>query len=146
MSLKQRTVVPPVAPGDQEDARTAGKGSGLTGLLLVVVGTLLLTLAAGGALADSVRDGSGGNDVLRGTDRNERLAGFSGDDDILGLAGDDELYGGEGRDVVLGGAGDDFIETKDGAVDFVACGSGDDVASVDLRDLVARDCETVYPG
>ncbi|MDQ3498929.1 MAG: hypothetical protein M3514_15770 [Actinomycetota bacterium] len=143
MSLKQSTVTPPAAPVPREGARPAERGPGLAGLLLVVIGALLLTLAAGGVLADSVR---GGTDALRGTDRGERLAGFGGNDGIRGLAGDDELYGGEGSDVILGGAGDDFIETKDGKVDFVGCGSGDDVASVDLSDRVARDCETLYPG
>jgi hypothetical protein len=38
------------------------------------------------------------------------------------------------------------VEAKDGEADFVGCGSGNDVASVDLADRVARDCETIYPG
>jgi Ca2+-binding RTX toxin-like protein len=39
---------------------------------------------------------------------------------------------------LLGGAGDDFIDTKGGAQDYLECGSGNDVASVDLSDRVAR--------
>jgi hypothetical protein len=38
------------------------------------------------------------------------------------------------------------VEAKDGEADFVGYGSGNDVASVDLADRVARDCETIYPG
>ena len=110
----------------------------------MVLGVALLTLAAGNALADSVRGGDTG--VLRGTDGDERLTGFGGDDGIWGLGGDDELYGGEGDDLILGGTGDDFIEAKDGEEDFVGCGPGNDVASVDPADRVDRDCETIYPG
>ncbi len=120
------------------------KRSRLARFLLVVIGASLLTLAAGNALADSVR--GGGASAMRGNDEGERLTGFGRDDGVWGLGGNDELYGGEGRDLLLGGAGDDFIEAKDGEADFVGCGSGNDVASVDLADRVARDCETIYPG
>ena len=48
--------------------------------------------------------------------------------------------------MLLGGAGYYFIEAKDDEMDVVECGSGDDVASVDLVDRVARNCETLYPG
>ncbi|CAA9407766.1 Alkaline phosphatase [uncultured Rubrobacteraceae bacterium] len=141
MSLKQSTVAP---PDSQERARRVEKRSGLARLLLVAFGVLLLTLAAGSALADSVRGGD--TSALRGTNGGERLADFGAEDGIWGFGGDDELYGGEGGDLILGGTGDDFIEAKDGEVDFVGCGSGNDVASVDLVDRVARDCETIYPG
>jgi Ca2+-binding RTX toxin-like protein len=120
------------------------KRSGLVRFLLVVIGVSFLTLAAGNALADSLR--GGGTSALRGNDGGDRLNGFGKEDGIWGLGGDDELYGGEGRDLILGGAGDDFIEAKDGEADFVGCGPGNDVASVDLADRVARDCETIYPG
>ena len=120
------------------------KRSGLARFLLVVIGVCFLTLAAGNALAESVR--GGGTSALRGNDGGERLNGSGREDGIWGLGGDDELYGGGGRDLILGGAGDDFIEAKDGEADLVGCGSGNDVASVDLADRVARDCETIYPG
>ena len=61
-----------------------------------------------------------------------------------GGAGEDEIYGLEGRDFLLGGAGDDFIEAADGERDHIGCGPGNDVVSVDKKDLVAHDCETVY--
>jgi len=143
VNLKQSSAVPP-APVRQARARRLEKRSGLARFLLVVTGVFLLTLAAGHALAESV--GGGGTSALRGNDRGERLNGLGGEDGIWGLGGDDELYGGEGRDLILGGAGDDFIEAKDGEADFVGCGSGNDVTSVDFADRVARDCETIYPG
>ena len=141
VSLKQSTAT---LPDSQEGARRVEERSGLARLLLVVLGVSLLTLAAGNALADSVR--GGGPSALRSTDGGERLTGFGGDDGIWGPGGDDELYGGEGEDLILGGTGDDFIEAKDGEEDFVGCGLGNDVASVDPADRVARDCETIYPG
>ena len=45
---------------------------------------------------------------------------------------------------MLGGAGDDFLESKDGERDYVDCGPGEDVASVDMQDRVSRTCETIY--
>lgn len=153
MSPEPGTAVAPV-PRSREVPGAQPKGGRLAGWLLVAVGAFLLVLTAGQAFAGTVT-GGWGEDALRGTDREDRLAGFGGDDDIWGLAGDDvlsgsggadELYGGEGRDVVVGGAGDDFIEAKDGARDYVECGPGTDIASVDARDLVARGCETVYAG
>lgn len=134
-------------PGGQRKAR-------LTGALLVAAATLLLALAAGDALAGTL-DGGRGDDALRGSGHDERLAGFGGEDELWGLdeedvlfggEGSDELYGGGGRDTLFGGAGDDFAETKDGARDYVECGPGLDVASVDFGDLVSRSCERVYPG
>ncbi len=82
--------------------------------------------------------------MIRGTAGKDLLRGTSGDDGITGGKGADEVYGGPGRDVMLGGSGDDFIEARDGARDFVGCGAGHDVASVDEKDLVSRGCEIVY--
>jgi Ca2+-binding RTX toxin-like protein len=118
----------------------------------VVVGLVLLSLAAGDALAGAELGGRG-DDALRGSELDDRLAGFGGEDGIWGLAGDDglsggggvdELYGGPGRDTLLGGAGDDFLTTKDGERDYIDCGPGEDAASVDMQDLVSCTCETVY--
>ena len=72
------------------------------------------------------------------------LHGTSGGSKITSGSGADEVYGGSGLDVLLGGSGDDFIEAKDGVGDFVGCGAGHDVASVDAKDRVAPDCETIY--
>lgn len=112
--------------------------------MFVAIGTLLLTLAAGSALADSVRVGA--SDVQHGTEGDDRLTGSAKEDVIWARDGDDELYGDGAPDLILGGAGDDFIEAKDGEADVIACGPGKDVASVDRIDRVEGDCETLYPG
>lgn len=152
MSLKQRTISP--ALPDAEEARPAGKGQRRVGLALVMIGIVLISLAAKDALA-STGDGSDTSDALRGSGSAERLDGYAGNDLINGFAGDDalsggdgadEVYGGPGRDILFGGAGDDFIEAKDGGADYVDCGAGDDVASVDDNDRGSSGCETVYPG
>ena len=138
----------------REAPRSGQRKARLVGISFVVAAVLLLALAAGDALAGTLA-GGGDDDALRGSGQDERLAGFGGDDGLWGLegedvifggAGGDELYGGSGRDTLVGGAGDDFIETKDGSRDYVECGPGLDVASVDFGDLVARSCESVYPG
>lgn len=154
MSLKRPAVAPvPPVPPRQTEPRPAGKDLRRAGLPVVAVGLLLLSLAAGDALAGAELGGRG-DDALRGAGHDDRLAGFGGEDGIWGLggadglsggAGGDELYGGPGRDVLYGGAGDDFLEAKDGGRDYVDCGTGRDAASVDPEDLVSRSCETVYP-
>lgn len=126
MSPEPGTAVAPV-PRSREAPGAQPKEGRRAGWLLVAAGALLLVLTAGQAFAGTVT-GGWGEDALRGTDREDRLAGFGGDDGVWGLAGDD------------------FIEAKDGARDYVECGPGTDIASVDARDLVARGCETVYAG
>lgn len=152
MSSRGTTVLP--VPATRGERRPAEGGLRWAGILVAVVGALLLLLAAGDALA-GVELGGGGDDTLRGSEQADRLAGFNGADALYGDtgedtlyagAGKDEIYGGAGGDDVLAGAGDDFIEAKDGAVDRVGCGPGDDSASVDRKDLVSPDCEAVYPG
>ncbi|QIN81389.1 hypothetical protein GBA63_01175 [Rubrobacter tropicus] len=152
MSSRGTTVLPVPAP--RGERRPAEGGLRWAGLLFAAIGALLLVLAAGDALA-GVELGGGGDNTLRGTDGADRIAGFNGEDALYGGSGDDALYGGAGKDEiyagdggddVLAGAGDDFIESKDGAVDRVGCGPGDDSISADREDLVSPDCESVYAG
>lgn len=153
MSLKQDTGVPPVGT-TLSRPRLAEKGTRRTSFLVVVIGAILLGLAADDALAGAVL-GGGEGDALRGSGGGETLAGFGGEDETWGLAGDDalsggggddELYGGAGHDALLGGAGDDFIEARDGERDYVWCGPGNDAVSADPADRVTRNCETLYAG
>ena len=113
---------------------------------------------AGGAGADLVRGGAG-DDALDGGSRNDRVAGEAGRDRIGGGAGDDVVSGGaeddvlidhSGRDTLVGGAGDDRVDARDRraagrrVADTIRCGAGRlDIAIVDRRDRVARDCEFV---
>ena len=122
------------------------------GVLFVVSGMLLLAISAGDVLAGAASQaervgslpGSGGGETIPGTGGADIIHGLSGGDRIFGGEAADEIYGGPGRDVMLGGPGDDFVEAKDGSGDFVACGAGNDVVSVDEKDFVSRDCEVVY--
>jgi hypothetical protein len=41
------------------------------------------------------------------------------------------------------GDGDDFIDARDGKVDTIACGAGNDSGNADTVDTVAADCESV---
>jgi Ca2+-binding RTX toxin-like protein len=144
MSLKHKTVhsnLPKLPSLESENLATSYRSPRRLGFIFVVVGTLLLLLSAGDALA--------------GTGTGERLSGFGGADEIQGLSGNDflsggggrdDLYGGPGQDLMLGGAGDDFIEAKDGNTDYIDCGSGRDTVSVDAEDRVSANCETIYSG
>lgn len=103
--------------------------------------------------------GLGGNDVMRGRanrdclyggSSNDRLNGGTGGDFLFGGSGADELTDNSGRDSFSGASGTDRINSRDKsragrrARDRVRCGSGRrDVALVDRRDIVARDCERI---
>lgn len=92
----------------------------------------------------NVLRGGAGPDVLDGRGGNDTLYGFAGNDRLLGGSGNDRLLGGLGRDTLLGGAGNDRLESRDGVRDQVSCGAGKrDVAIVDRKDVVSRDCETI---
>lgn len=139
MSLTQERYAVPPGPADNTSARKRASRENRyrsAGVLLVSAGILLMAPAAVEALGSGA-SGSEGGDVLRGSVGDERIAG---------LGGEDELYGGEGVDHLFSGDGNDFVEASDGERDLVSCGAGVDVASVDFVDLVARDCERVYPG
>lgn len=156
VNLKEKTSspsVPEVTRGAAGGSIGAMKRLRRAGVLLAASGALLLALAAGDVLAGAEFGGGDWADVLHGSSEGETTSGMEGDDLIYGLSGgdsisgvrgSDEVYGGPGRDVLLGGPGDDFIEAKDGVEDFVVCGAGHDVASVDKEDFVSRDCEIAY--
>ena len=68
-----------------------------------------------------------------------------GDDSVnvlRGSFGADTLDGARGGDLLDGRFGDDTIRARDGFVDRIQCGPGDDTAIVDADDLVDN-CETV---
>ncbi len=139
MSLTQEKHSVPLGPAGKPRAVGSGARDGFprwAGMLLVSVGLLLMAPAAAEAVSSSV-PGSARDESLHGSDLDERMAG---------LGGEDQLYGGGGADHLYSGEGDDFVEASDGERDIVSCGPGVDVASVDFVDLVAGDCEKVYPG
>src|SRR3954453_16062057 len=62
-------------------------------------------------------------------------------DVINAYGGNDVLDGGPGADYLNGGSGDDTFVARDGAVDGLACGSGNDRGTADPGDTRASDCE-----
>lgn len=106
-------------------------------------------------LDDAPGDGQSGeednvlSDVenLRGGARDDVLSDASGAEANLfeGFGGNDLINPGDGEDTVEAGAGDDAVDTRDSAVDVVACGEGNDTVYADERDTVGSDCERVNP-
>lgn len=86
--------------------------------------------------------GGAGNDWIRPGIGNDALNGGSGNDDIVAVDGRDTVRGGKGKDRLWAGDGDDRLRGGAGA-DLVLCGNGRDLAKVDARDRVARNCESV---
>jgi hypothetical protein len=122
--------------------------------LLTMMVALILALTAGVAAAKIV-NGTADNDRLVGTDKADRLNGKAGNDKIYGKKGDDKMIGAPGNDLLSGSGGDDnivaglgkdqvqasggddTIKADNGDVsDKIFCGSGFDVARVDINDLV----------
>jgi hypothetical protein len=89
--------------------------------------------------------GGAGNDRLFGGGGRDRLFGDAGNDQIQGGQGNDVIGGGLGRDVLSGGTGKDWIFARDGAVDTISCGAGNDRVIVDRIDDVGQDCEVGRP-
>lgn len=119
-------------------------------LVLSLLCTAGLLLAAAGSSAAALRLGDEQSDTLTGTAAADVLVGGGGDDDLSGKAGSDILSGGDGRDQLLGGGGPDVlsgergpdqIHADDGARDVVSCGPGHDTVFADRIDRVAGECE-----
>ncbi len=70
--------------------------------------------------------GHGGNDILYGNAGGDRIEGGDGNDTIYGNEDLDLLVGGPGNDRISGGTGGDLIRVRDGFVDQVDCGGGND--------------------
>jgi hypothetical protein len=107
---------------------------------LVLLATILLAGVAGAATIT----GTARADRLTGTPRADRIDGRAGDDRLLGLGGADLLIGGPGRDRIDGGRGDDSVPAHgDETRDRIVCGTGRDVVTADVTDVVGKDCEVV---
>jgi hypothetical protein len=73
----------------------------------------------------------------------DTLRGNSGENLLVGGPGPDRLSGGPGYDVLIGGPGDDSIQARDGSIDAVTCGPGDDRVRLDGLDFFTGHCEHV---
>jgi hypothetical protein len=80
-------------------------------------------------------------DLIGGT-AGDVLLGDAGTNDIDGGDGGDVIDAGSGNDGIDAGAGNDRVSARDGAIDRVECGDGEDQAIIDAFD-VASGCEDV---
>jgi RTX calcium-binding nonapeptide repeat (4 copies) len=112
--------------------------------------------------------GRGGDDLIKGKKRRDRLFGNSGNDTLLGGKGRDKLRGGPGEDILAGGPGNDrmvggdgenqlnmvngveqgspgndVIDARNGKLDQIDCGAGNDTVYVDRAEEGVIDCEKV---
>ena len=71
----------------------------------------------------------------------DQLSGNGGPNTLNGNGGNDQIDGGGGADTIDAGLGDDSVYAKDGFADTIACGGGNDTATVDAVDVVNADCE-----
>jgi hypothetical protein len=100
--------------------------------------------------------GSPAADVLTGFDFDDVIEAGAGDDQVIGSYGNDTIVPGTGRDTVNADTatacnffecrppyGNDTVDARDGEVDQITCGIGQDRVLVDAADVVAPDCEAV---
>jgi Ca2+-binding RTX toxin-like protein len=146
-------------PGENDDVRN------VESLDLSVGGTVTGTDAAETLYWGQVGDpitvrAAGGNDTIHSGDGADVVDGGAGDDQIDAGFGDDVITPGPGRDTVFadrkGGDcgpiwckypyGNDTIDARDGEVDSITCGFGDDTVKADAADVVDPDCEHIDRG
>jgi RTX calcium-binding nonapeptide repeat (4 copies) len=95
----------------------------------------------GGRGTDELRGGAGIDRVLAGgygvsTDRTaDRLRGGRDSDLLIGSAGPNVMEPGPGVDQVYAGRGRDIVLTRDGAIEQIHCGAGEDSAVTDGFDF-----------
>jgi Ca2+-binding RTX toxin-like protein len=153
--------------GGADDGRP-GEGDDIQGIENVVIsqgGALTGTdaperLKAYQTVTAVSMSGGGGNDILEAGGGPDTVDGGAGDDMLDAGYGDDTITGGPGRDRIFadlaGGDcgplwctdpyGNDTVYARDGEVDQIDCGAGEDIVHADSADVVGADCETVDRG
>jgi Ca2+-binding RTX toxin-like protein len=91
------------APGTGSTTGSVSDVGGLTGNMLISVGTTIENATTGA-----------GDDTIIGNSANNVLLGGSGDDSLVGNGGNDTLEGGAGDDTQRGGAGNDTFRYTNG--------------------------------
>jgi Ca2+-binding RTX toxin-like protein len=147
-------------PGEADNVVNVEKiESHVSGTLAGGPGDDIFTVYANLDEGNSALIGNGGNDKLTAGDYQDTLDGGAGNDVLIGGLGNDTITGGPGQDTINGDAtastcgiysckvpfGNDTIYARDGEVDTIDCGVGQDTAVVDAIDVVSS-CETVDVG
>jgi len=91
----------------------------------------------GGAGDDQIQGGRG-KDTIDGQVGDDTIDGGIGDDVIHGAIGADRITGGTGVDKLFGDAGKDILNSRDGAIDALDCGTGKDTIDRDPNDTLAH--------
>jgi hypothetical protein len=94
-----------------------------------------------GGTGDDIQDGGAGNDRIYANLGQDTTYGGDGNDDLWALARGDVQPGPSGEvdqngDALDGGPGDDTFHTRDGEVDRITCGDGNDTALLDTVDVI----------
>jgi hypothetical protein len=105
-------------------------------------------------LDDSANDGGSGEgdnvhmdiEDVTGGSGNDRFTGDTDANTLRGEGGNDLLDGGLGADFFDGGAGNDDMQSLDGEIDSVNCGTGFDSGLADFADFVSPNCESLEFG
>jgi RTX calcium-binding nonapeptide repeat (4 copies) len=92
---------------------------------------------------ENVFGGSAG-DVIKSLGAHSLLNGFGGADTLIGGFGRDTLIGGDEVDHLEGGSENDVIDSRDGEVESIDCGTGVDTLRRDFDGF--RSCENVQVG
>jgi Ca2+-binding RTX toxin-like protein len=147
-------------PGEADNVVNVEKiESHVSGTLAGGPGDDIFTVYANLDEGNSALIGNAGNDRLTAGDYQDTLDGGPGNDVLIGGLGNDTITGGPGQDTINGDAtastcglysckipfGNDTINARDGEVDTIDCGVGQDTAVVDPVDVVSS-CETVDVG
>jgi Ca2+-binding RTX toxin-like protein len=94
-----------------------------------------------GGTGDDTQHGGPGNDRIYANLGVDTTFGDEGNDDLWALARGDVQPGPNGEvdpvgDTLDGGPGDDTFHTRDGEVDKITCGDGNDTALLDTVDVI----------
>lgn len=96
--------------------------------LIIVAGALFLAMAAGTALAETIRCPTAGQGVCDGTNNPDVLNGVGGVN---------------GRDLMSGSGNDKIDVSADSSSDRVDCDGGFDRATAGSNDVVSSNCERI---
>jgi Ca2+-binding RTX toxin-like protein len=94
-----------------------------------------------GGPGNDTQDGGPGNDTIFANLGQDTSSGGDGDDTLWALARGDVTPGPGGAvdqvgDTLDGGNGNDTFRTRDGEVDRITCGAGNDTALLDQVDVI----------
>lgn len=92
-------------------------------------------IITGGAGDDQIQGGRD-SDTIDGQVGDDTIDGGIGDDVIHGSVGADRITGGSGVDKLFGDAGKDILNSRDGAIDTLDCGTGKDTIDSDPNDIL----------